>query len=100
MRISAGAFRGRRLESPKGMRTRPTSDLLRQAIFNVVGTHVRGAQVLDLFAGTGALGLEALSRGAAMADEVDHDPPTSDRLRCPVVRNNVRFSVSPSPKVR
>lgn len=79
MRISAGALRGRRLESPKGVGTRPTSDLLRQAIFNVVGPRVVGAQVLDLYAGTGAIGLEALSRGAAHATFVER---ARDALRC------------------
>jgi 16S rRNA (guanine966-N2)-methyltransferase len=73
MRISAGEHRGRRLSSPKGSKTRPTSDLLRQAIFNVLGPAIRGVRVLDLFAGTGALGLEALSRGAAAATFVERD---------------------------
>jgi 16S rRNA (guanine966-N2)-methyltransferase len=73
MRITAGEHRGRRLQSPKGFRTRPTSDLLRQAIFNVVGARIQGARVLDLFAGTGALGLEALSRGATAATFVEQD---------------------------
>lgn len=81
MRISAGAYRGRRLQSPKGIRTRPTSDLLRQAIFNVVGSHVHGAHVLDLFAGTGALGLEALSRGAATAAFAERDRTALATLR-------------------
>jgi len=81
MRISAGAYRGRRLQSPKGVRTRPTSDLLRQAIFNVVGSHLQGAHVLDLFAGTGALGLEALSRGAATAAFVERDHAALASLR-------------------
>ncbi len=73
MRITAGEYRGRRLRSPRGSETRPTSDLLRQAIFNVVGPRVAGARVLDLFAGTGALGVEALSRGAAEATFVERD---------------------------
>ena len=73
MRITAGEHRGRRLRSPNGSGTRPTSDLLRQAIFNVLGPRVADARVLDLFAGTGALGVEALSRGAAEATFVEHD---------------------------
>ena len=73
MRISAGEHRGRRIRSPKGLGTRPTSELLRQAIFNVVGMRIQGARVLDLYAGTGALGLEALSRGAAAATFVERD---------------------------
>ena len=85
MRITAGEHRGRRLLSPKGSRTRPTSDLLRQAIFNVVGPRVAGARVLDLFAGTGALGLEALSRGAADATFVEHDRAALTSLRANLV---------------
>ena len=73
MRISAGEHRGRRLQSPKGTKTRPTSDLLRQALFNVLGARIQGARVLDLFAGTGAIGLEALSRGAASVTVVEAD---------------------------
>jgi 16S rRNA (guanine966-N2)-methyltransferase len=73
MRISAGEHRGRRLQSPKGAKTRPTSDLLRQALFNVLGARIQGARVLDLFAGTGAVGLEALSRGAASVTFVEAD---------------------------
>lgn len=81
MRISAGEHRGRRLRSPRGLRTRPTSDLLRQAIFNVVESQVRGACVLDVFAGTGAVGLEALSRGAAAATFLERDRQAVASLR-------------------
>lgn len=66
MRIIAGEFRGRRLAAVRG-RVRPTSDQVREAVFNILGPAVLGARVLDLFAGTGALALEALSRGAAQA---------------------------------
>jgi 16S rRNA (guanine966-N2)-methyltransferase len=71
MRIVAGTFRGRRLLAPKGQEIRPTSDRVREAIFSIIGPAVEGARVLDLFAGTGALGLEALSRGASEAVFVD-----------------------------
>ncbi len=81
MRISAGEHRGRRLQSPKGSKTRPTSDLLRQALFNVLGPRIEGASVLDLFAGTGAVGLEALSRGAATAAFVENDRRAVESLR-------------------
>ncbi|NSW86025.1 MAG: 16S rRNA (guanine(966)-N(2))-methyltransferase RsmD [Syntrophobacteraceae bacterium] len=71
MRIVAGSFRGRRLHSPRGKGVRPTVDRVREAVFSIIAPHVPGARVLDLFAGTGALGLEALSRGASTAVFVD-----------------------------
>lgn len=89
MRISAGEHRGRRLQSPKGTRSRPTSDLLRQALFNVLGDQIQGARVLDLFAGTGAVGLEALSRGAAMATFVEADRRVVASLRANLAALNL-----------
>ena len=73
MRVVAGIARGRKLVAPKGDATRPTSDFVREAIFNSLQAHVDldGATVLDLFAGTGALGIEALSRGASHATFVE-----------------------------
>ena len=71
MRIVGGAWGGRRLQAPPGDATRPTSDRVREALFSILGERVAGARVLDLFAGSGALGLEALSRGAAAATFVD-----------------------------
>ncbi len=65
LRIVAGQLKGRRLKTPAGSDTRPTSDRVREALFAVLGSRVSGARVADLFAGSGALGLEALSRGAA-----------------------------------
>lgn len=73
MRIIAGHLRGRRLKAPPGPRVRPTSGSLRETLFNVLGESVEGARVLDAFAGTGALGLEALSRGAREATFVERD---------------------------
>ena len=64
LRITGGGLRGRRLKAPAGEATRPTSDKVRQAIFNILAGQAQGARVCDLFAGSGALGLEALSRGA------------------------------------
>jgi 16S rRNA (guanine966-N2)-methyltransferase len=72
MRIIAGSRKGHKLTAPYGLDTRPTSDRVRENIFNLVGP-VDEAKVLDLFAGSGALGIEALSRGAASAVFVDHD---------------------------
>ena len=67
MRIISGQFRGRRLQSLRGSMVRPTADHVREALFNILAGHVAEACVLDLFAGTGALGIEALSRGARQA---------------------------------
>jgi 16S rRNA (guanine(966)-N(2))-methyltransferase RsmD len=69
--VIAGRFGGRRLVTPRGSETRPTSDRVREALFAILGDSVPGAQVLDLFAGSGALGIEALSRGAAAVTFVD-----------------------------
>jgi 16S rRNA (guanine966-N2)-methyltransferase len=66
MRVIAGTFRGRRLQAPRGLETRPTSDRVRESLFSILGP-LDGERVLDLFAGSGALGIEALSRGAASA---------------------------------
>lgn len=74
MRVIAGAAKGRRLGSVRGGTVRPTTDRVREAVFSTLGPAVVGAAVLDLYAGTGALGIEALSRGAASAVFVDHDP--------------------------
>jgi 16S rRNA (guanine966-N2)-methyltransferase len=73
LRIVAGQFKGRRLAAPRGVRTRPTADRVREALFSMLGD-VNGARVLDLYAGSGALGIEALSRGAASAVFVERDP--------------------------
>jgi 16S rRNA (guanine966-N2)-methyltransferase len=72
MRVIAGRLGGRRLSAPRGRTTRPTSDRVREALFSMLGP-IDGASVLDLFAGTGALGIEALSRGAAKALFVERD---------------------------
>lgn len=75
-RIIAGTHRGRRLKVPAGTATRPTSDRAREGLFSSLQTllELEGSQVLDLYSGSGALGLEALSRGAAGATLVEHDP--------------------------
>ena len=85
MRIVGGRLRGRPLAAPKTQAIRPTADRLREALFNILvhrhGDPVSGARVLDLFAGTGALGLEALSRGAAFALFVDEDAEARGLIR-------------------
>jgi 16S rRNA (guanine966-N2)-methyltransferase len=73
MRVIAGEFRGQRLAAPRGWKVRPTSDRVREAIFSTLGGRVEGAAVLDLYCGTGALAIEALSRGASHAVLVDRD---------------------------
>lgn len=95
MRISAGEHRGRRLRSVKGTRTRPTSDLLRQAAFNVLGDRIQGARALDLFAGTGSVGLEALSRGAATVTFIEKDRRAVGALRS----NLERLSLVPQARI-
>ncbi|MFZ7127072.1 MAG: 16S rRNA (guanine(966)-N(2))-methyltransferase RsmD [Desulfobacterales bacterium] len=71
MRVIAGTFRGRKLFSPKDQAVRPTSDRLRESVFNMISHRIRERHVLDLYAGTGALGIEALSRGASSCTFVD-----------------------------
>ncbi len=73
MRVIAGELRGQRLVAPRGFQVRPTSDRVREAIFSALGEASEGARVLDLYCGTGALAIEALSRGAADAVLVDRD---------------------------
>ena len=85
MRVIGGTWGGRRLLGPpRGAETRPTSDRVREAIFNIAASRLDGARVLDLFAGTGALGVEALSRGAAHATFVD-----CDRGLCQTIETNL-----------
>ena len=74
MRIIAGERKGHAIYAPKGLETRPTSDRVRENVFNIVAPWVEGARVLDLYAGSGAMGLEALSRGAAAVVFVEADP--------------------------
>jgi 16S rRNA (guanine966-N2)-methyltransferase len=81
MRIIAGKFRSRQLKSLKGLSLRPTSDMLRETLFNVLGPRVAGSRFLDLFAGTGALGIEAISRGAISAVFVENHPAAVRLIR-------------------
>jgi 16S rRNA (guanine(966)-N(2))-methyltransferase RsmD len=83
-RVTAGTGRGRLLKTPPGRSTRPTTSLVREALFNIIGDSIRGARVLDLFAGAGTLGIEALSRGAASATFVE-----SDRACANIVAENL-----------
>ena len=74
MRVIAGQYRGRRIECPKGKAARPTTDRVKEAMFGVLQFQIAGRRVLDAFAGSGALGIEALSRGAEHVDFIEGDP--------------------------
>src|SRR6478672_723645 len=77
LRIIGGSMRGRKLEYSGDMRTRPMKDRVREAVFNLLGYSVNGAHVIDPFAGTGAMAIEAISRGAAQATCIERHYPTS-----------------------
>ena len=85
IRIVGGAWRGRRLRVPSGPDIRPTSEFLREALFDILGARVQDAEVLDLYAGTGALALEALSRGGSAATLVEVNPAYLRTARANVV---------------
>jgi 16S rRNA (guanine966-N2)-methyltransferase len=86
VRVIAGQFKGRRLKAPTWEGLRPTSDKLRETLFNILATRIDGARVLDGYAGTGAVGIEALSRGAAHVTFVEHD-----RRAAALIEENVRM---------
>lgn len=81
MRVIAGKYRSRKLQAPAGAATRPTSDRLRETLFNVVAPSVEGSTWLDLFAGSGAIGIEAISRGAEMVYFVESSNPALQAIR-------------------
>ena len=81
LKITGGELRGRAIKAPPGLGTRPTAAKMRQALFNILGPEVQGARVADIFAGSGALGLEALSRGAAWCVFVEKSPAVARLLR-------------------
>lgn len=85
MRVIAGSARGRKLQTPEGMNTRPTTDRLKEALFGMIQFDIPGAQFLDLFAGSGGIGIEALSRGASHLDSVEQE---ARALRC--IRANLK----------
>ncbi len=81
MRVVAGTYRGRRLKSLRGPALRPTSDKLRETLFNILGAAVTGSVFVDLYAGTGAVGIEALSRGARFVVFIEKHPPAVALIR-------------------
>ena len=105
MRIIAGTNKGRGLKAPKWDGLRPTSDKLRETLFNILSPHVMDARVLDVFAGTGAIALEALSRGAAAATCVEQDRRAialieanralcGEDIRCKIIRDSVERALA------
>ena len=85
MRVISGVARGVSLKTPDGMATRPTSDRVKEALFSIIQFNIRGMNVLDLFGGTGQLGIEALSRGAKKATFIDEREDA-----CKIIRENLR----------
>ena len=85
MRVITGKARGIQLKTPEGMQTRPTADRVKEALFSIIQFEIPGAKVLDLFGGTGQLGIEALSRGAASAVFVD-----ASENACKLIRENLK----------
>jgi 16S rRNA (guanine966-N2)-methyltransferase len=93
MRVIAGTFRSRTLQAPAGAATRPTSDRLRETLFNVVAPRIAGARFLDLYAGSGAVGIEALSRGAGEVCFVERAAPALKVLRANLERLGIARGV-------
>lgn len=85
MRVITGKARGVQLKTPEGMQTRPTTDRVKEALFSIIQFEIPGAKVLDLFGGTGQLGIEALSRGAKCATFVD-----AGEAPCKLIRENLK----------
>jgi 16S rRNA (guanine966-N2)-methyltransferase len=85
VRVISGTARGKRLQAPRGMDTRPITDMIKEALFNVIGSSIKGASLLDLFAGSGSVGIEALSRGARLTIFIDN---SNDAIR--VIKKNLK----------
>jgi len=92
MRVIGGTYRSRRLIAPRGLATRPTSDRLRETLFNILATRIEGAVFADLYAGSGAVGIEALSRGARLVYFVDHAAPAVSAIRENLAALEIRSS--------
>jgi len=87
LRVIAGVVKGRRLKAPKGLKTRPTSDRTKESLFNIIGSRIVNAKFLDLYAGTGAISIEAISRGAERSVLVENDPRAIK-----VIRENLQLT--------
>jgi 16S rRNA (guanine966-N2)-methyltransferase len=90
MRVIAGTYRSRRLIAPSGLATRPTSDRLRETLFNVLAPRIDGAVFVDLYAGSGAVGIEALSRGASLVYFIDKAPSAVTAIRSNLAALGIR----------
>ena len=99
MRVITGTARGRKLLEPDGMAVRPTTDMVKEAMFNIVQFDIEGRRVLDLFAGTGQLGIEALSRGAAECVFVDESPKSVKLVRTNLERCALRGRVEQADSI-
>jgi 16S rRNA (guanine966-N2)-methyltransferase len=86
VRVVAGLYGGRKIETPEGKKTHPMGERVKNAMFNTIGEEIKAAKVLDAFAGSGALGIEAISRGAAQATFVERD-----RVAQKVIENNIKL---------
>lgn len=99
MRVISGKYRGLRLKTLKGRQLRPTSDQMRETLFNVLGERIQAARLLDAYAGTGAVGIEALSRGAADVVFIEHHRPAAalihENLRALGARGGFHVMVRP-----
>ena len=99
MRVITGTARGRKLLEPEGMAIRPTTDMVKEALFNIVQFDIEGRRVLDLFAGTGQLGIEALSRGAAEAVFCDESAKSVKLVRANLERCNMSARVEQTDSI-
>lgn len=100
VRVIAGSAKGRRLEVPKVEGVRPTTGRMRQILFDILGSDIEGARVIDLYAGSGSLGIEALSRGAASATFVDRDRRVAGTIRTNLATCGFEGEVLPMEVVR
>lgn len=99
MRVITGSARGRKLLEPEGMAVRPTTDMVKEAMFNIIQFDIEGRRVLDLFAGTGQLGIEALSRGAAEAVFVDESAKSLKLVRTNLERCSLKGRVEQADSI-
>ena len=98
MRVIAGKYRSRQLNAPKGMRTRPTSDRLRETLFNIISARLPGSRFADLYAGTGAVGIEAFSRDAAEVWFAEKTPPAVSAIRANLAALGIQSGYTIEPR--